>query len=113
MFQRKFARESQEAKQDTFKRFREWLNETFVSGIPSEEEWQHNIMEEDEAHNYDQSVYRERCDSHTSNDSTSGDSYFGDENSEENRDIDERYAASYNPEMHAFKKKNTSIVYCT
>ena len=56
MFQRKFAPESQEAKQYTFKRFREWLNETFVSGIPSDEEWQHIIMEEDEANNYAQST---------------------------------------------------------
>ena len=54
MFQRKFARESQEAKQDTFNRFHEWLNKTFVSSIPSEE-WQH-IMEKDEAHNYAQST---------------------------------------------------------
>ena len=106
MFQRKFARESQEAKQYTFKRFREWLNETFVSGIPSDEEWQHNI-----SYNGGRwgkqlcSVYQERCDSHTSNDSTNGVSYFGDEDSEENRDIGERYAVSYNPEMHVFKKK--------
>ena len=109
MFQRKFAQESQEAKQDTFKRFREWLNETFVSGIPSEEEWQH-IMKMRHTTMINQStrnavivipimiVLVEIA--------TLGMRIA--------RKIvilmKDMHAASYNPEMHAFKKK-TQVLY--
>ena len=55
IFQRKFAQESQEAKNDTFKKFRKWVEQNFTGGIPNEQEWQ-QIMELDEAFNYDQPI---------------------------------------------------------
>ena len=94
LFQRKFARESQEPKNDTFKKFREWLDQTFVTGIPSEEEWQ-RIMEDDDAYNYAQPVYQERHDSHTSG--AGGSDYF-----EEDGEGVDGQVTPYNPEMHAF-----------
>ena len=76
LFQKKFARESQDARNDTFKKFRGWLDETFVSGIPSEEEWR-SIMEDDDAFNYGQPVYQEHHDDQDDHaNSASGGSYF-------------------------------------
>lgn len=39
-------------KNDTFKIFREWLKEQFVTGCPSENDWE-TILKEDEDFNYD------------------------------------------------------------
>ena len=50
-FQRKFAREVPDAKKETYKRFREWLNDYFSPEGPSEEDWE-QIMNEDSQHNY-------------------------------------------------------------
>ena len=55
IFQREFARESQEAKKDTFKKFRKWVKQNFTDGISNKQEWQ-QTMELDEAHNYDQPI---------------------------------------------------------
>ncbi len=49
--QRKFARETPDAKRDTFKRFREWLDDTYTGGNPSDEEWE-TIAQEDQEYTY-------------------------------------------------------------
>lgn len=101
LFQRKFARESQEPKNDTFKNFREWLDDTYVTGIPNEEEWQ-QIMEEDEAYNYTaEPDYHER---HDHRDSRGG--FFQEDDREGGGECrDERDNLSpYNPEMHTFER---------
>ena len=56
--------ESQDARNDTFKKFRDWLDSSFIGGIPTEDEWR-AIMEEDGAFDYAQSDYvSERHDDH-------------------------------------------------
>ncbi len=49
--QRKFAREVPDAKTNTFKRFREWLDDTFTGGTPADDEWE-TIIREDEEYDY-------------------------------------------------------------
>lgn len=46
--QRKFARETPDAKRDTFKHFREWLDDTYTGGNPSNEEWEITVQEDRE-----------------------------------------------------------------
>ena len=116
MFQRKFARESQDARNDTFKKFRDWLDSSFAGGIPTEDEWR-AIMEEDGAFNYAQSDYvREHHDNHSSN---AGDYVYAEEDDGEhynpvngegdlnsynpvNGEVDGGHVNSYNSEMHTF-----------
>ena len=52
-YQRKFVREVPEAKNDTFKQFREWLQEVYAVGCPTEEEWG-QIMVDDKNYLYHQ-----------------------------------------------------------
>lgn len=44
-------RESGDAANDTFKKFRDWLDKTYALGCPSSEEWE-IIIRDDEDHQY-------------------------------------------------------------
>lgn len=58
-YQRKFKRECTGAQNDTFKKFREWLDNNYASGCPSGEEWE-VIIREDEGYDYSTSIGNER-----------------------------------------------------
>ena len=47
-----------DAKNDTYKKFRQWLDDNFTLGIPTEEEWD-DILLKDEEHNYYNSTTQE------------------------------------------------------
>ena len=47
-FQRKFARETQDATCETFKKFRDWLDSKYAAGFPSDEEWEIIVREDEE-----------------------------------------------------------------
>ena len=85
-------------KNDTFKNFREWLDEMFVAGIPNEEEWK-RIMEEDDAYSYcyTEPVYGESGDNHANEGGL-----FEVEMRGSGGDLNEGEVATYNPEMHTF-----------
>lgn len=50
ILQRLFARECEESKSDTYKKFREWLDKKYLGG-PNEEELS-RIIQQDEEYNY-------------------------------------------------------------
>lgn len=50
-FQRKFARESSDPKNDTYKKFRLWLDDSYTMGTPSNEQWE-EIMKDDKEYTY-------------------------------------------------------------
>jgi hypothetical protein len=94
--QRKFAREVQEPKNDTFKKFHDWLDEMFVAGVPNEKEWL-QIMEEDDAYIYRERFYQEGDDDVHIN-GAGGGLFEG----EHNGALSAEDVSTYNPEMHTF-----------
>lgn len=57
-FQRKFARVNDGAANDTFRKFRKWIDEMYTSGAPSNDEWE-VILQEDEQCIYGATATRE------------------------------------------------------
>jgi hypothetical protein len=90
--QRKFSRECSSARNNTFRQFREWLDNSFALGCPSEEEWE-AIKREDQNYDYKNIMCIER---ETESGDLDGSSLY----------TDDRNPFSYNENMHSLPLPN-------